>query len=278
MRASARRSWISAAPLLAAVALAPQLVASAAVAQKSQGETDPEAPGYRALIDEAVSEYEAGNFEESRALFGQAHALMPSARTLRGLGMAEFELRNYTSSAGYLEQALASRSRPLDGELREKTEVLLERANRFIGRFTLDLEPRSADIELDGDPADLDAQRTLVLAAGDHTLEVTAPGRAAARRTLRVRGGELQTLRIVLPELAAVAPSAATLPAQSQGRAELTADTDDGGSVFESPWFWVALSAVVVGGAVAVGVVAFGSEDKTAAAYRGDSNVLLGGP
>lgn len=263
-----------------AAALALHCVVASAAAQKSQGSEGAEAPAYRELIDEAVSEYEAGHFEESRALFSQAHALMPSARTLRGLGMAEFELRNYAASAGYLEQALSSQTRALDGELRAKTETLLERANRLIGRFTLELDPSSAAIAVDGEPADLDAQRSLVLAAGDHTLDVTAPGRAAAHRTLRVRGGERQTLHIALPALAGVAPSAVTLAPQSQGSAEITADTDtdDGGSVFSSPWFWVALSAVVVGGGVAVGIVAFGSDDEPAEAYRGDSGILLAGP
>jgi hypothetical protein len=266
-------------PMAAAFAL--YCAAAPAAAQKSQGGEEDEAPAYRELIDEAVSEYEAGHFEESRALFSQAHALMPSARTLRGLGMVEFELRNYAASASYAEQALASQARPLDPELRAKTETLLARANRFIGRFTLELDPSSASIAVDGESTDLDAQRTLVLAAGDHTLDVTAPGRAAAHRTLRVRGGERETLHIALPPLAAVAPSAVTLGSESQGqgRAEITADTDtDDGSVFSSPWFWVALSAVVVGGGVAVGIVALGSDDEPAEPYRGDSGILLGGP
>ncbi len=271
-----RGSWISAPALAAALAL--QSIAAAALAEESQGNEGGEAPAYRALIDEAVTEYEAGHFEESRALFGQAHALLPNARTLRGLGMAEFELRNYAASAGYLERALASQSRPLSGELRAKTETLLERANRFIGRFTLELDPSSAALAVDGEQTDLDAQRTLVLAAGDHTLEVTAPGRAATHRTLRVRGGERHTLRIALPALSNVAPTAATLPPEPQGRAEISVDTDDGGSVFSSPWFWIALSAVVVGGGVAVGVVAFGNDDEPAESYRGDSGILLGGP
>jgi hypothetical protein len=46
-----------------------------------------------------VAEFEAGHLEDSRALFTRAHSTQPNARTLRGLGIAEFELRKYVESA-----------------------------------------------------------------------------------------------------------------------------------------------------------------------------------
>jgi hypothetical protein len=72
--------------------------------------------GYAALIDEALAEHQALNFEEARTLFAKAHAIFPNARTLRGMGMMEFELRDYAAGAEQLEQALASQVRPLAGE------------------------------------------------------------------------------------------------------------------------------------------------------------------
>jgi hypothetical protein len=60
----------------------------------------------------------------------RAHAIFPNARTLRGLGMVEFELRSYVQSVQLLEQALAASVKPLDGKLRTDTEALLARAQR----------------------------------------------------------------------------------------------------------------------------------------------------
>ena len=124
---------------------------SAALAQGSPAQ-EVEPKGYRAAIDEALSEYQALNFEEARALFAKAHALFPNARTLRGLGMVEFERRNYRASADYLTQALASQVRPLEGELRTATEQLLERARGFLGEIRLSVEPTDARVLLDGEP------------------------------------------------------------------------------------------------------------------------------
>ncbi len=69
----------------------------AATAHAADYERDPE--GYRAAIDAAVQEYELNHFEESREQFARAHALNPNARTLRGLGVADFELRRWTNGA-----------------------------------------------------------------------------------------------------------------------------------------------------------------------------------
>jgi hypothetical protein len=67
-----------------------------------------EVPGYREAIDEALAEYAAQNFLEAMSMFARAHKLSPSARTLRGLGSASFELHRYSESVSFLEQALAS--------------------------------------------------------------------------------------------------------------------------------------------------------------------------
>lgn len=155
--------------------------------------------GYRALIDEALAEYEAHNFAEARSLFYRANALYPNARALRGLGMAEFELRNYSDSASSLQLALQSATLPLEGELRAETERLLARARGFVAKLSLALEPGLATVVVDGTPVQLGPQGSLVLEVGDHVLEFRADGYAAERRVLKVQGGEEQTLRVVLP-------------------------------------------------------------------------------
>jgi hypothetical protein len=51
---------------------------------------------YRETIAEALEEYQAQNYLEAYALFARAHALWPSARTFRGLGVVSFELHRYS--------------------------------------------------------------------------------------------------------------------------------------------------------------------------------------
>ena len=68
---------------------------------------------YRALVKQAVREFEASNWPEAFALFKRAHELEPSARTLRGIGLAAYEMRDYVQSIGYLQTALEDQRRPL---------------------------------------------------------------------------------------------------------------------------------------------------------------------
>src|SRR5689334_12069641 len=100
--------WIGAAAraLVLAVLLAP-------TAGAAQDETDGAPEGYEALIEAALTEFGAGHWEEARALFRQAHASFPNARTLRGMGMASFELRDYPEALGELGAALTDDRRPL---------------------------------------------------------------------------------------------------------------------------------------------------------------------
>ena len=245
-----------------------------------------EPPGYREAIDEAIAEYSAGRYPEARALFNRAHALQPSARTLRGLGMTEFELRGYVEAARLLQEALTSTVRPLDGELRTATEALLERARAFIGRFTLALTPPELKLSVNGAPARVEPDRTLSLPVGDHALHAQAEGYLPISHTLRVNGGENLSLNITLQKEQA-APVAASPPASTppqQPRPSTVTPTsstpprDDDGGVLSSPWFWTAAAVVVVGAGVGVGFLVLSEDAQTEAPHGGSTGIVLGGP
>jgi len=251
--------------------------------------TDPttaEPPGYREAIDEAIAEYSAGRYPEARALFTRAHALQPSARTLRGLGMAEFELRGYVEAARLLQEALSSTVRPLDGELRIATEALLARARGFIGRFALSLTPPELQLSVNGAPARVDADRTLTLPVGDHALYAQAAGYLPISHTLRVNGGENLSLNIALQkeQAAAVAAAPPATPPQEPPPGAVTPTSsvpprdDEGGSIFSSPWFWTAAAVVVVGAGVGVGFLLLSEDAEAEAPHGGSTGVVLGGP
>jgi tetratricopeptide (TPR) repeat protein len=204
-----RRPWWSEASLASALlaGLVPSLSARAEAAEllsvpRPAGElgaapTDAaHDPAYEAEIEAALVEYERGNFLESREHFRLAHAARPSARTLRGLGKVEFELRHYVEARGFLGAALDSADNPLDAELRAEVERLLTRAATYIAELEVQVEPADALLELDGAP--LLEGRVHSLVVGDHVIEARSPGYVTLRRPVLLRGGEQRTLDLTL--------------------------------------------------------------------------------
>lgn len=240
--------------LLAAVAVSIQLLIVSPTAF-----ADAEPVGYRAAVDEAISEFAAHRFDEARTLFARAHALFPNARTLRGLGLVEFELRDYVTCVQHLDAALSSDVRPLQDELRAETESLRMRAAGFIGVLTLHSRPQAVRLLVDGEPA-ASPNQPLLLSLGTHTLELFANGYEPERRSLQIAGGEERTLVVDF--------SRSSVPRNAHDtRAAST-------SWYQSPWLWIAAAGVVVAGA-AVGVALATKPDQSPAFSSGTSGVVI---
>jgi len=187
-------------------------------ASPSLAQSGPDTPGYRDAIAEAITEHDAHNYIEAKALFIRAHKLYPNARTLRGLGAVSFELQQYRESVGYLEQALASKVRPLEGGLREDTERLLARARGFVAEVKLRLEPADAHVIVDGADEPVGNNEPLILPVGEHELEFRAKGFQPQRRRYRVQGGESKSWIITIslqPEQTAGSAPTVAPPAKS---------------------------------------------------------------
>jgi tetratricopeptide (TPR) repeat protein len=214
--------------------------------------------GYRAAIDEAISEFAAHRFGEARELFARAHAIYPNARTLRGLGLAEFELRDYVSCVRHLDQALRSPERPLDEDLRHETEKLRERANGFVARLTLASRPNPSRLLVDGSQSEWTAQ-PLLLSFGAHTLELYASGYEPTKISLFLSGGEQRTINVELKQ-----------PYAAERR-----DVKES-SWYASPWLWVAVGTVVIAGA-ATGVVLASNPRTAEQPFGGTSGVVIPG-
>ncbi|GAB4114048.1 MAG: hypothetical protein OHK0013_49110 [Sandaracinaceae bacterium] len=157
---------------------------------------------YQRLITDAVGEFDAGRWEEARALFAQAHEIAPSARTLRGMGMCAFELRDYDEAVRLLSEALLDTRRPLTRRQRTEVEDLVRRARAFLGRFRIVTEPPGATIWIDDAPVAPDAEGVIALEVGMHVIEARLDGHAPLQRRLEVRGEEDETLTLALDPLA----------------------------------------------------------------------------
>jgi tetratricopeptide (TPR) repeat protein len=223
-----------------------------------------EPPAYRGLIDEAMLEWSAKNYDEALALFLRAHALFPSARSHRGIAMTEFELRNYPACIAQIEAALRSNVRPLDIKLRLDAERLLARAQAFVGRLVVTTTPRASELRLDGQPlSDEDrARESIVVKLGEHTIEALVADFEPEKRVVRVRGGEFERLSILFTR-----------------RSDPHEGAPASRTWLRSPWLWSAVGVVVTGAVVGTALAMRGGDSITTAPSQGGSiGVELSGP
>ncbi|HVZ34702.1 MAG TPA: hypothetical protein VG963_19875 [Polyangiaceae bacterium] len=209
--------------------------------ESARAEADRE---YDKAIERAVTAYNGGDYDEATRQFQRAHELSPSARTLRGVGMSEFELGHHDRAAEALERALASKVAPLEGDLRTDTERLLREALARVGRLHLEVVPESSEIALDGAARTLEANHLLLVTPGPHLLEAHAPGYERARQPITAEAGRELDLKLALVPLA-----------------NATESTEER-RWYKSPWLWTSVGLVVVAGAVVGGLAASGRFDK----------------
>lgn len=205
---------------------------------------------YDVLIREALSEFNAANYAEARALFERAHALKPNARTLRGLGITAFELKRYVQALHELDAALVETRNPLTAAQHAEVEALKVKARRFVGEVKLEVTPDDASILVDGQPA---AGTELVLDLGEHEVSVRADGYRDENLKLVIDGGERVTRRVELQPVD-VSPQNAAATAPRMDRAGLAdnarEDRESDGSILGTWWFWTVAGVVVAGAAV----------------------------
>ncbi len=150
---------------------------------------------YAALIDDALREFGAAHYREAADNFREALALRPSARVLRGLGKALFELGEYVEASTAFERSLVHPVDPLTDALREEVESLLARTERHIATLVIEVNVAEAEVLLDGRPI---RPGPLRIDAGERRLEVRAAGYEPYDRTLRATTGERTTVRVEL--------------------------------------------------------------------------------
>lgn len=112
---------------------------------------------------------------------------------------------------------------------READELLLEAGLVERGRVVVEVEPPDAQLVLRGGGApDRGTPNVFTLEPGRYTIEAQAEGHEAGRLDFEIKSGASQTVTLTLAE-----------------------ET----SVWASPWLWIAIGAVVVGGTAAAVVV-----------------------
>ncbi|MEM1417611.1 MAG: hypothetical protein AAGH15_22125 [Myxococcota bacterium] len=164
---------------------------------------------FRALIAEALAEYQAGNWAEARALFFQAHRVRSSANAVRLGAVCAYELREYPSAVRGFEEALAMTERPLSEQQRREANEGLGRALRFLGTVELAVSPAGAVVKVDGVVTAPDERGRFFLTPGTHEIRVEAPDHEPHAQRVSYVGGERERLAIALeetPEPVIIAP------------------------------------------------------------------------
>lgn len=219
---------------------------------RAQSEASPETEAravdgtYEALIDRALAEFAARRYVEARSSFEAAHALQPTARTLRGLGLTAFEQHDYDTAHRELHAAMLSTQRPLTPEQRVEVADLLAWMEANLGTLELSLSPPDAAALVD-DQAH--GPGRLLLDPGEHRLLVQADGYRSDARTFKLG---LERPLVLHIELTRAVESIAAAPPRVP-RAAPPDDVRQGAqrsssTIFERWWFWTAVGVVAVGG------------------------------
>lgn len=224
------------------------LAAAQSSAVCAQGSSDE----YKRNIESAVLEFDAGNWAEARVLFQHAHTLRPSARTMRGMGKASFELKEYVRAQRELSSSLSEQRAPLSESQRQEIQALLTRIERFVGVLKMRVKPPEAHPTIMVDGVRTDGELKLDL--GAHEINVQADGYQTLNHKIAIEGGKTQHLQLTLnpaqrdatPNLQPQAADVVSAPRQHEPRQPR--DQPSSG-VLSEWWFWAIVGAVVVGGA-----------------------------
>jgi hypothetical protein len=210
--------------------------------------------GYKETLVQALQQVQQQRWPEAMALFEQAHAMYPNARTLRGLAIVSFESRRYADTLSYGEASVASSERPLNDKQKKHLQGLLEQARSFVGRFQVSLSPPEAELYVSGQAARLESG-LLRVDAGQYELVARAPGHVDVVRQLSVRAGQEGRLDLQLPVEApqpvSVAPVAVPADDAAKTRADEPRHDESRGKRL---WTWVAAGTALAVGGAAIGV------------------------
>jgi tetratricopeptide (TPR) repeat protein len=226
---------------------------------------------YQSAIDEALYEYERSDWEEAAALFRRAHELIPSARTLRGLGLSAYEARRYRDAIRFLTESLSDSRRPLTAKQREEIVATLDRAKLFVGYLKLRIEPSTAPatLTINGQVAQPDPDGVLITDAGWLDVEVRAEAYEPFVRRIRILAGEHRDFQALLvPQQTTRKPTPdvgqLTAPARPPLAAAAPASSAHGNGL--ATWKWV--SAATAFAALGSGVALLVAQKVQAPSYE----------
>jgi tetratricopeptide (TPR) repeat protein len=195
---------------------------------------------YEGVLSRALEAHARGEHGTALSFMERAHALEPSARTLRGLGIVTLALGRHLEAIRHLEAALDSNEKALPLDLRKATLDLLEHAFGQVGRYEVRVAP-PGDFLVDGKSPELFGADRLVLLPGEHTITARAPERAPYEVVLAAPPPPVVVEKVVYRAALNEAPSApppAPMPAFYTRKVRLAGIAAGGALVASGAVLW----------------------------------------
>jgi hypothetical protein len=202
----------------------------------------------RDFFERGVAFAQAREWDEAREAFSRSYALAPRASTLINLAGAERQSGRLVAALESYRQFL--REAPAgESALRDEAQAAVNELGPRLARVEIEVRNLlSTDVvKLDGHElraASLGA--AIPIDPGAHRIEVVREGVVLRERAFELAEGASDRVSIEVPPPLEDAPALDSRPAGPEDPIE----EDDGGTVFESPWFWIVAGVVVAGAAV----------------------------
>lgn len=217
------------------------------------------------LIAEGVELRRVGQDAEALSKFEKAYQLTPTPRAAAQLGLCLQAIGRWSEAEAKLSEALKAREDRWVQKNRDVLRESLEAVKANVARVEVNGGPDGAVVTINGrEIGTFPLAQAVVVNAGAADIEVTKPGFVRGFRSLNLTGGQYQRVVIRLEEardLTAAAPgptpvSLAVNPepggAEEAGALGERADKPAKGPFYRRAWFWGAVGAAVVAGALAV--------------------------
>lgn len=207
----------------------------------------------------------AGRDEDALAELRSSYRLVPDARAAAQLGLVHQALGQWVEADRLLRVALAATEHPWVRRNRTALEEALGVVDQRVGSLIVRSNVRGAEVRIDGAVvAQLPMSEPVRVAAGEPSIEVSAPGYTSVVRRLRVEGGGTVRETVDLREAAAGDANSAAPSSAGVRPAAATGGGDRGATLRAA-----GIAAISVGGAAGIaGLVMLAIRQGAAGSYN----------
>ena len=200
---------------------------------------------------------QSGAFEQALDEFKLAYAASPNFSVLFNLGQAYGALGRPVEAARTLQRYLDLGGGNIDAEQRRRTNELVERYRRRIGRIAVTGLPSGAVVSLDGEDQGMaPLAAPLEASTGRHAVSIRALGYQPLVRAVDVKAGEVAEVALTLVALPKTAASSACVKSSGVSCGALEAQRQQRAKTQKISGIAVGGGAVLAGGvAIALAIV-----------------------
>ena len=148
-------------------------------------------------FERAIAHADAHEFDAALIEFEKAYELSPHYSVQYNIGLASAAAGRTLAAVRAFERYLAEGGAEIPAERRAQITALIRAERAKLAILELELEPRNAEVVLDGNPTTL-PEKGLELEPGAHELVVRAPGHLERRLPLTLRAGETSNVVVAL--------------------------------------------------------------------------------